>query len=154
MASRLGLLSSLPEEDFSCPVCCDIYRDPVLLSCSHSFCKPCLQQYWEHREYLECPICRRRLSASGSRLVRNLVLKNLCEAFVKERELRSAAAGWDLEGYCATHGERLKLYCLVDKQPLCVVCQISRLHKQHACCSLEEAREDLEVSYYFKVERK
>uniref|UniRef100_A0AAZ3QXH3 B30.2/SPRY domain-containing protein n=1 Tax=Oncorhynchus tshawytscha TaxID=74940 RepID=A0AAZ3QXH3_ONCTS len=30
---------SLPEEDLSCPLCHDIFRDPVILPCSHSVCK-------------------------------------------------------------------------------------------------------------------
>ncbi len=30
-------------EDFSCPVCNEIFKDPVVLSCSHSVCKECLQ---------------------------------------------------------------------------------------------------------------
>uniref|UniRef100_A0A3B5LP44 Zinc finger RING-type eukaryotic domain-containing protein n=1 Tax=Xiphophorus couchianus TaxID=32473 RepID=A0A3B5LP44_9TELE len=27
------------EEDLCCPGCQDVFKDPVLLSCSHSFCK-------------------------------------------------------------------------------------------------------------------
>lgn len=40
---------------------------------------------------------------------------------------------------CNLHGEKLKLFCLVDKQPICVVCQSSKLHKTHDCSPLEEA---------------
>uniref|UniRef100_A0A3B4H3E6 RING-type domain-containing protein n=1 Tax=Pundamilia nyererei TaxID=303518 RepID=A0A3B4H3E6_9CICH len=32
------------EEDFLCPVCHEVFTDPVVLSCSHSFCKDCLQK--------------------------------------------------------------------------------------------------------------
>uniref|UniRef100_A0A671QLE1 RING-type domain-containing protein n=1 Tax=Sinocyclocheilus anshuiensis TaxID=1608454 RepID=A0A671QLE1_9TELE len=52
-----GELQSLQEEEMdsksvgelSCPVCCEIFKDPVLLSCSHSFCQECLQQFWRIR---------------------------------------------------------------------------------------------------------
>lgn len=40
---------------------------------------------------------------------------------------------------CNLHGEKLKLFCLVDKQPICVVCQSSKLHKSHDCSPIEEA---------------
>ncbi|KAF3857707.1 hypothetical protein F7725_010908 [Dissostichus mawsoni] len=31
------------EKDLSCPVCHEIFKDPVILSCYHSFCRDCLQ---------------------------------------------------------------------------------------------------------------
>ncbi|KAJ8357790.1 hypothetical protein SKAU_G00205840 [Synaphobranchus kaupii] len=41
--------SSFLEEEISCPVCSEIFRDPVVLRCSHSLCKACLQKYWEQK---------------------------------------------------------------------------------------------------------
>uniref|UniRef100_A0A8C1HM19 RING-type domain-containing protein n=1 Tax=Cyprinus carpio carpio TaxID=630221 RepID=A0A8C1HM19_CYPCA len=67
----------------SCPVCCEIFKDPVILSCSHSFCKECLQQFWKTKKTQECPVCRRR--SSKQEPPRNLVLKNLCDSLIKER---------------------------------------------------------------------
>ena len=46
---------------------------------------------------------------------------------------------------CNLHGEKLKLFCLVDKQPICVVCQSSKLHKSHECSPIEEAVLDCKV---------
>ncbi|XP_046872212.1 E3 ubiquitin-protein ligase TRIM35-like [Hypomesus transpacificus] len=129
--------SSLPEEDLSCPVCCDIFNDPVVLSCSHSFCKACLQEYWKQRESRECPLCRRRSSRPDPPC--SQVLKNLCESFLQERRQRASAGS---EVLCSLHSEKLKLYCLDDKQPVCVVCQTSRKHKNHDCCPIDEAAQD------------
>uniref|UniRef100_A0A672KHS9 RING-type domain-containing protein n=1 Tax=Sinocyclocheilus grahami TaxID=75366 RepID=A0A672KHS9_SINGR len=105
-------MASLSEDDFSCPVCIEIFKDPVVLSCSHSVCKECLQQFWRTKDTQECPVCR-RLSRHEPPL--NLVLQNLCESFLKERkESRSSGS----EELCSLHSEKLKLFCLEDKQPL------------------------------------
>uniref|UniRef100_A0A673HJX9 RING-type domain-containing protein n=1 Tax=Sinocyclocheilus rhinocerous TaxID=307959 RepID=A0A673HJX9_9TELE len=68
-------MASLSEDDFSCPVCQEIFKNPVVLSCSHSFCKECLQQFWRTKKTQECPVCRRR--SSKEQPPHNLALKNL-----------------------------------------------------------------------------
>ncbi|XP_012673413.3 E3 ubiquitin-protein ligase TRIM35-like [Clupea harengus] len=133
MASK----SSLPEEDFTCPVCFDFFKDPVLLLCSHSFCKDCLQKFWREKKSKECPVCRGQSSLDNPPL--NLSLKNLCESFLKEKSQR-ASGGSDV--LCSLHSERLKLFCLEDKQPICVVCQASRKHSEHQCLPIDEAALD------------
>uniref|UniRef100_A0A674B968 Zinc-binding protein A33-like n=1 Tax=Salmo trutta TaxID=8032 RepID=A0A674B968_SALTR len=130
MASR----SASPEEDLSCPLCHEIFKDPVVLLCSHSFCKACLLEYCRGKAEQECPERRRRSSRADPPC--NLVLKNLCEAFLQERRRRDSG---ESEQRCNLHNEKLKLFCLDDKQPICVVCQASRKHKNHNCCPIDEA---------------
>uniref|UniRef100_A0A3B5M1K6 RING-type domain-containing protein n=1 Tax=Xiphophorus couchianus TaxID=32473 RepID=A0A3B5M1K6_9TELE len=48
----------LSEEDLCCPVCQDVFMDPVVLSCSHSFCKECLKNWWREKPARECPVCK------------------------------------------------------------------------------------------------
>ncbi|KAL2101619.1 hypothetical protein ACEWY4_003380 [Coilia grayii] len=129
---------SLPEEDLCCPVCCDIFRDPILLSCSHSFCRACLQRFWETSTARSCPVCRRRTSRRNPPA--NLALRNLCDAFAQGRAHREAAEA--ARQLCAQHGEKLKLFCQDDQLPICVVCQTSKAHKGHECLPLEEAASD------------
>lgn len=131
---------SIPEEDLTCPVCCDIFRDPVLLPCSHSFCRSCLKRCWDSG-LRECPVCRKR--ASKSIPPSNLALKNVCEAHLQLR--RQSSESEDELMNCSLHGEKLKLFCLADKQPICVVCQSSKLHKGHECSPIEEAVLDCKV---------
>ncbi|XP_035469989.2 nuclear factor 7, brain [Scophthalmus maximus] len=126
---------SLPEEDLTCPVCCDIFTDPVLLSCSHSFCRSCVKRCWE-TGLRECPVCRKR---AGSKFnpPSNLALRNVCASLLQVRS--QAPVAQEEKTNCGLHGERLKLFCLVDKQLICVVCQSSKLHKTHDCSPIEEA---------------
>uniref|UniRef100_UPI0037E70C94 nuclear factor 7, brain n=1 Tax=Semicossyphus pulcher TaxID=241346 RepID=UPI0037E70C94 len=128
---------SLPEEDLTCPICCDIFTDPVLLACSHSFCRSCLKRCWE-TGLRECPVCRKKASKSSA--PSNLALKNVCEALLEVRRQSSVVVEDNTS--CSLHGEKLKLFCLVDKQPICVVCQSSKLHKAHECSPVEEAALD------------
>ncbi|KAL7881262.1 hypothetical protein AOLI_G00081100 [Acnodon oligacanthus] len=128
---------SFSEEDLSCPVCCEIFKDPAILHCSHSVCKDCLQQFWETKGSRECPVCRRRSSMDEP--PRNLALKNLCESFLQERSQRSSAAS---ENICSFHNEKLRLFCLDDLQPVCLVCRDSKIHTNHKFLPLQEAAVD------------
>ncbi|KAI2660939.1 Nuclear factor 7, ovary [Labeo rohita] len=119
-------MASSAEYDYNCPVCCEIFKTPVLLSCSHSVCKECLQQFWRTKKTQECPVCRRRSSNDHPPL--NLALQNLCESFLKERnESRSSGS----EEICSLHFEKLKLFCLEDEQPVCLVCKDATQHNNH-----------------------
>ncbi|XP_026076940.1 zinc-binding protein A33-like [Carassius auratus] len=118
-------MASTAEYDYMCPVCHDIFKTPVILSCSHSFCKECLQQFWRSTETQKCPVCRRDSKHDPPV---NLALKNLCESFLKKRNEVSSSGS---EEICSLHSEKLKLFCLEDKQPVCVVCFTSQQHDNH-----------------------
>ncbi|XP_062390987.1 zinc-binding protein A33-like [Sardina pilchardus] len=137
MASKL-------EEDLTCPVCIEIFKDPVLLTCSHSVCKACLQRFWESKGSRECPYCRRKCSKEG--YPPNMALRNLCETFEQERSQRASAGS---EVLCSLHSEKLKLFCLDDKQPVCYVCRDSIKHSNHQIRPVDEAagahKEELKI---------
>ncbi|XP_059185813.1 nuclear factor 7, brain-like [Centropristis striata] len=124
-------MASRSEEDLCCPICHDIYGDPVVLSCSHSFCKDCLKSWWREKQTRECPVCRRRSSRDEPPC--NLGLKNLCESFLQERDQRAS------EALCSLHSEKLKLFCLDHQQAVCVVCRNSEKHTDHIFRPISEA---------------
>ncbi|XP_049438107.1 nuclear factor 7, ovary-like [Epinephelus fuscoguttatus] len=130
-------MSSQSERDLSCPVCFEIFKDPVVLSCSHSFCKDCVQSWWSEELIHQCPICKERHLFSDT--PRNLVLKNLCEAFLVERDQRGSA---ESETLCSLHSEKLRLFCLDHQQPVCVVCRDSKTHNNHRFRPIDEAAQE------------
>lgn len=146
VSSRSG---SVLEEELSCPICCEIFKDPVVLKCSHSFCRACLQQFWNKKKARrECPVCRRKCSLTEPTVSR--ALKNVADTFLREQERKTAnASGGEpaevVEETCAAHGEVLKLFCLDDFEVLCCVCHTSKKHQGHRVCPLEEGAQDLKV---------
>ncbi|CAF95738.1 unnamed protein product [Tetraodon nigroviridis] len=83
-------MSFQPTEDLLCPICQDVFTDPVVLSCSHSFCRDCLQTWWAGKPSRECPLCNRRSSRSDPPC--NLALKNLCNAFLQQKSQASSGS--------------------------------------------------------------
>ncbi|KAF3700073.1 Tripartite motif-containing protein 35 Hemopoietic lineage switch protein 5 [Channa argus] len=144
------------EEELTCTVCYEIFKDPVVLKCSHSFCQLCLQQFWNKKKAKrECPICRRTCSLTEPTV--SLALKNVADTFVKEQVCKMATAKTGakageteeeagiVEVTCIIHGEFLKLFCLDDFEVLCCVCHASKKHKGHRACPLDEGAQELKA---------
>lgn len=57
----LEAMSQSPDE-LSCAVCTDLFKNPKLLHCMHSFCEDCIdkmvKQEEGHKPTVVCPICR------------------------------------------------------------------------------------------------
>ncbi|XP_017289245.1 nuclear factor 7, brain-like [Kryptolebias marmoratus] len=130
-------MASRQEDDLSCTICHDIFKNPVLLSCSHSFCKVCLENWFKRKQSKLCPVCRTEVPQSDPPL--NLALRNLCEDFLLERNQPPSVGSVHL---CGLHSEKLKLFCLDHKEPVCVVCRDSKSHANHKLRPIDEAGPD------------
>ncbi|CAL1591138.1 unnamed protein product [Knipowitschia caucasica] len=85
--------SSVLQEELTCPVCLDLYRDPHLLPCGHNFCKNCLERLKRQAERgrFRCPECRDSHRCSGS-FQKNFKLANIADDY-RHRRRQSASAG-------------------------------------------------------------
>ncbi|XP_039467912.1 nuclear factor 7, ovary-like [Oreochromis aureus] len=96
-----------------------------------------VKTWWRENLEHNCPLCK-KINLSNDP-PSNLVLKNLCEAFLLQRDQKASAVS---EPLCSLHNEKLKLFCLDHQQPVCVVCRDSRAHKDHRFNPIEEAAQD------------
>uniref|UniRef100_A0A672QFD8 E3 ubiquitin-protein ligase TRIM39-like n=2 Tax=Sinocyclocheilus grahami TaxID=75366 RepID=A0A672QFD8_SINGR len=70
----------LSEEQFSCSICLEVFVEPVSTPCGHTFCKACLQGFWNHSKKFMCPMCKKAFSRKPELSV-NCVLAEIAEQF-------------------------------------------------------------------------
>ncbi|KAK2838030.1 hypothetical protein Q5P01_015242 [Channa striata] len=138
MAEKIALL----ENYLSCHVCSETFRDPVSLSCNHSFCSSCLKQFWEQAKNKNCPICKRKSLKPHPAI--NLSLKELADSFTKEQNNGSTEAEKEKkeEVLCDKHPEVPYWFCKNEHRAVCPVCEFS-LHHNHKVVPIEQAVSDL-----------
>ncbi|TNN28366.1 E3 ubiquitin-protein ligase RNF168 [Liparis tanakae] len=68
---RRGRVLSL--DDCRCPVCLEMFLEPVTLPCTHTFCKACFLESVD-KATLCCPLCRKRVSTWARLNSRNRTL--------------------------------------------------------------------------------
>ncbi|XP_030272467.1 nuclear factor 7, brain-like [Sparus aurata] len=131
------------ESYLSCHVCSETFRDPVSLSCNHSFCSSCLQRFWEQAENKNCPICKRRSSKEFPGV--NFALKELADSFAGRQKSGSSEAEKGekkVEVVCSKHQEEPKLFCEDEQRAVCPVCEFS-LHQSHKVVPVKQAVSEL-----------
>ncbi|XP_030000205.1 nuclear factor 7, ovary-like [Sphaeramia orbicularis] len=129
----------LVEHCLSCPVCSETFRDPVSLSCNHSFCSNCLKEFWKQTKKKNCPICKRK--SSKDHLDVDFSLKEKADSFagrLKDGSSETEKGEKKVEVVCSKHQEEPKLFCKDENRAVCSICDFPH-HRQHTVVPVEEA---------------
>ncbi|XP_076873269.1 tripartite motif-containing protein 16-like [Brachyhypopomus gauderio] len=76
---------SIDQNQFSCSICLDLLKDPVTMHCGHSFCKVCINGFWDQNEQkgvYSCPQCRETF-VQRPVLRRNNIMSDVVEKLKK-----------------------------------------------------------------------
>uniref|UniRef100_A0A3Q1EU97 Tripartite motif-containing protein 16-like n=1 Tax=Acanthochromis polyacanthus TaxID=80966 RepID=A0A3Q1EU97_9TELE len=100
--------SQLNSEKLSCSICLDLLKDPVTISCGHSYCMDCINTHWDgedRKRFYSCPQCR-KIFTSRPELVKSVMLKHKLVEPSKNLQ----------KNICSRHDEVMKLFCRTDQQ--------------------------------------
>ncbi|KAM4684528.1 E3 ubiquitin-protein ligase TRIM7-like [Amazona ochrocephala] len=134
MARAVLALSENLIEEATCPLCLEVFREPVITECGHSYCGPCLAALMGvPPRPIDCPQCRAAVVPASLRPNRSLrSMAQLTEALDKARR-----------AHCQQHGELLGLFCDTCRCLLCPLCQDEPRHRDHPARLAEEAARQL-----------
>ncbi|XP_060769535.1 tripartite motif-containing protein 16-like isoform X2 [Neoarius graeffei] len=111
---------------FSCPICLDLIKDPVTLLCGHTFCMVCINDCWDQEDQngvYSCPQCKETFTprpAVSTSAVLALVMEKLKTGLQSTRPAHCAAGSEDVECDSCT-GRKYKAIksCLVCLASFC-----------------------------------
>ncbi|XP_067248778.1 tripartite motif-containing protein 16-like isoform X2 [Chanodichthys erythropterus] len=85
----------ISQDQFLCPVCLDLLKDPVAIPCGHSYCKICITGCWDQEDQMRvysCPQCRQTFSPRPA-LAKNTMLAEVVEKLKKRKLPADCYAG-------------------------------------------------------------
>ena len=153
------------EEQLNCSICLDIYDDPKLLQCFHTYCRKCLVKLVVRDQQgdlsLTCPICRQAtpVPANGVAGLQSAFQTNeflrIREDLVKERDTSVSLEGSKVVATpltsstkktipnCFEHVDKEReLYCETCEELICVKCALKGgKHHSHDYDEIKNAYE-------------
>ncbi|XP_048468620.1 E3 ubiquitin-protein ligase TRIM50 [Rhincodon typus] len=122
------------EDHLLCPICLEIFKQPLMLQCGHSYCKNCIHSLSGNlASCFTCPVCRKAVDSRSSS-------PNVSLARVIDTLMVINGSSGDQEN-CRDHHNPLSLYCEKDQQIICGLCGIIGQHKQHKITPLSSVYE-------------
>lgn len=111
-----GLAQDALGEELTCAICLEIYTDPVVLDCKHSFCCACIEETWNETNIVSysCPECRAEYSERPV-LERNFKLANIVQRYLALEVSRNAI----LCNYCTQKRRPAVKTCLKCEASMC-----------------------------------
>ncbi|XP_071944859.1 tripartite motif-containing protein 2-like [Antedon mediterranea] len=133
-------LEDIDEKVLECQICFNRLKEPRTLTCLHSFCLGCLENWLKKTNKVSCPICSKsyQIQEGGlKKLPPNTFMNNLLET------IEQFSNTDETKCICGKEG-RSKTYCQECRRYLCHICSDAHKNipacKNHKLHSVEDVR--------------
>jgi len=122
------------DELTECAICTEVYTDPRVLPCVHTFCLKCIEGWSKEKQQedkLACPLCRKEVTLSSNG-VRDLPKNFFIQNSLQMRELSSVESQSSPCETCSggevDEKKVATVYCVECQQKICQTCE--QYHKK------------------------
>lgn len=137
-------------QELRCALCLDVFTEPKVLPCLHTFCQQCIEEMMLRKTHdkniLDCPTCREPyplpeasdVKSQVAKVRTNFTLKNLTQVLQSDVSVTRCNNGID--------DNPAVCYCTDCRTYLCQSCK--EMHSKqkathrHALCSVDEVKKD------------
>ena len=142
------------EEEITCLICGNLYTDPKIIPCLHTFCKQCIEKSTESSNTMTsvicCPLCRARLPLDDTlSLPTNCAINHLVKIFGIRKEAGKSLALREIKCSTCKDGLPAVTWCIECENSLCKQCndahQRMKPFKSHKTVAVEEFFQDPKV---------
>eukprot|EP00074_Homo_sapiens_P093428 XP_016870896.1 tripartite motif-containing protein 54-like isoform X3 [Homo sapiens] len=128
----------------------------LLLSCSHNFCKQCLELILVYQNCTQvqgwfcCPVCRKDIYLKGrgtNGLQGNILAENILEKLKEVLETLHTGEQNQLAQMCEKRGKIMNLLCLSDEKPICRIFKLSGDHSSHQVAKIADVYTERKASF-------
>ena len=113
-----------------CPICTDMFNNPKMLPCFHTFCLNCIEQYGKDKgESMPCPMCRKEFQVPTGGFS-NLSTNFFIDRLITAQSASDVSSVTDCD-VCTKVGKQKKVvassFCMTCRENLCDKC--CKIHK-------------------------
>ena len=118
------------EEQLTCPVCLDTYKNPKILPCHHTFCQDCVdhcpRQVREGKCFLKCPTCSKPAQIPDGGVPAFPPAFSINSFLELHQEILAKEGAME----CPQHKKPLEAFCETCQELVCFFCA-TRSHNNH-----------------------
>jgi len=127
------MATATPLDDITrCPICTEVYADPRMLPCTHTYCLECIRKWSKGRQpgdniTCQLSLCQREFTLPGGNGVGDLLNNFFITTFLRMKELTTAESRKGPCEICSgdrTTGKKVATaLCIECQQILCQTCR-------------------------------